>query len=112
MPRPATSSTACSSRTRPASRRRRKPAARKQGQFAAALQHVPQLHGRQPERAQQEPQSAEALERGEIGVLHGEEIGQPLAGRLGGKAVVAQVRSSAFRTAAVRSGGLSTRKNR
>ena len=42
-----------------------------QGQLAPPLQDVPPLHDGQPDGAQQEPQPAETLERGEIRVLHG-----------------------------------------
>ena len=75
---PATSSRAFSSITSRASVRRRKPAARSRASSPRRFQHVAQLHGRQPEGAQQQPQPAEALERGEVGVLHGQEAGQPL----------------------------------
>ena len=74
-----------------------------QRQFAAALQHVSQLHGRQPERAQQQPQAAEALERREIRVLHGEEAASRRPVVSAGQSVIAQGSRSSVRCTA---GGL------
>ena len=48
-----------------------------QGQFAAAFQHVAQLHGSQPEGTQEQAQAAQALKGGKIRVLDGQKAGQP-----------------------------------
>ena len=79
MPRPATSSMACSSKTSPASRRSPKTGCAQEGQLAAAFEHAAQLTAASPNVPNSKPQPAQALERGEIGVLHGEKLGQPLA---------------------------------
>src|SRR5690606_30994346 len=61
-----------------------------QSEFTASLEHAAQLHGRQPERTQQQTQAAETLERRKVSVLHGKESFQSIAARLGVKAVVAK----------------------
>ena len=61
-----------------------------QGQFAAALDYVAQLHGGKAQGSQQKAQAAQALECGKICVLHGQKSGQALGGGFGGESVIAQ----------------------
>ena len=89
-PSPPTSNSEFSIITSRANSARRNPVGAHQRQLAAPLQHAAQLHGRQPERAQQQPQPAQALERRQVRVLHGEERGQPLGAQLGVESIIAQ----------------------
>ena len=90
-PSPSKSSNTFSIATRMANVRAGKPAARSRANSPRRSKHVPPLHDRQPDRAQQEPQPAETLERGEIRVLHGGQGAEPLDGRFRYEAVVAQL---------------------
>ena len=52
-----------------------------QRQLAPPLEHVPQQDGGEADRADQQPQPAQRLERRQVGVLDGVELREPLRGR-------------------------------
>ena len=64
-----------------------------QRQLAPPLQHVPEQHGRQPQRAEREAEPAEQLEGREVGVLDAVEAGEALGG---GRGVEAEVGEALF----------------
>ena len=61
-----------------------------QRQLAPPLEHVAQQHRGEADRAEQQPEAAERLERREVGVLDPVELRQPLGGRHRVGAEVAQ----------------------
>ena len=84
---PPTSSTAFSQTTIRTSRPRRNPVARMRASSPRRSNTPPQLHHGQANRTQQQAQRTEALKRRQVGVLHGEEASELVAGVAGVDAI-------------------------